>query len=190
MSEFGHLKNGFVNWQGQRVFVPWFGAPRIVLSAADETRVLKLRLMIDYSPIVFLVLFVVIAWWVDGSMEEAVLALCVVLLFGLALFLERRWSSHWPQQSAAPFSRSRFMVGYYRSRPFGDRVWEFGWGVGGTILIFRYFDLKFWASLDPWNDWLDALLAVAVVGMLVFFVFRHTVVSLVSLLPRIHRRMV
>jgi hypothetical protein len=135
------------------------------------------------------VLFVAIAWWIDGfgrSVEEAVGSACLGL-FGLAVFLEQRWSSHWPQQSAAPFSRSRFMVGYYRSRPFGDRVWEFGWGVGGTIFIFRYFDLKFWASLDPWNDWLDALLAVAVVGMLVFFVFRHTAVSLASLLPRIRR---
>ena len=192
MSEFGQLKNGFVNWQGHRVFVPWFGAPRIVPSAADETPVLKLRLTIDYAPIACVVLFVAIAWWIDGfgrSVEEAVLSLCLGL-FGLAVFLEQRWSSHWPQQSAAPFSRSRFMVGYYRSRPFGDRWWEAGWGVGGTILIFRYFDLEFWASLDPSNNWLGAMLALASVGLLMFVVFRHAVVSVVSLLPRIRRRAV
>lgn len=192
MSEFGRLKNGFVNWEGQRVFIPWVGAPRIVPSTADETRVLKLRLTIDYAPIVCVALFVAIAWWRDGlgrSVEEAVLALCLGL-FGFAVFLEQRWSSRWSRQSAAPLSRMRFMLSYCRSLSIGDRLWEAGWGVGGMILIFRVFDLEFWASLDPRNGSLAAMLGVAGVGLLVFFVFRHTIVSLVSLLPRIHRRMV
>lgn len=192
MSEFAHLKNGFVNWQGQRVFVPWFGAPRIVPSAADERRVLKLRLAIDYAPIVCVVLFIAIAWWAGGLgrlVEETVAALCLGL-FALALLLERRWSSHWPHQSAIPFSRSRFMVGYYRTRPFGDRVWEFGWGVGGIFLVFRYFDLEFWGSVDSWNDRLDAMSALAVVGLLIFCLFRHTAVSAISLLPRARPRAV
>jgi hypothetical protein len=189
MSEFARLNRGFVNWQGQRLFVPWFGAPRVVPSAVGETRILRLRFAMDFAPVTAVVLFVALAWWMDGlgrSVETAVLALGLGL-FGLAVFLERRWSSHWRPQSAAPFSRSRFMVGYYRSRPFGDRWWEAGWGVGGTILIFRYFDFEFWASLAPRSNWLETVEALAIVGLLMFLLTRHTAVTLISLLPRGHR---
>lgn len=189
MSEFGQLKNGFVNWQGQRVFVPWFGAPRIVPSASDEARILKLRFSIDYAPILVVALFFAIAWWIDGVAPWVTMAVLVLglALFGIALLLEQRWIGHWLRPSAAPLSRMRFMLSYYRSMSTGDRLWEVGWGVVGTVLVFRFFDLEFWASLDPWNDWLAAMPNVIVVGLLMFFVFRHTAVSLVSMLPRIHR---
>jgi hypothetical protein len=189
MSDFARLSNGFVNWQGQRVFVPWFGAPRIVPSAVGETRILRLRFAMDYAPILVVVLFFAIAWWIDGVapwVTMAVLALGLGL-FGLAVLLEQRWIGGWPRQSAAPLSRMRFMLNYYRSLSTGDRLWEVGWGVLGTVLIFRSFDLEFWASLDLWNDWLAAITNVTGVGLLMFFVFRHTAVSLMSMLPRIRR---
>ena len=188
MSDFARLNRGFVNWQGQRVFVPWFGAPRIVPSATDETRILKLRFSMDFVPILLVMLFVAIALWIgDGWVTTAVLAVGLGL-FGFAVFLEQRWSSRWPQLWAPPFSRSRFMVGYYRSRPFGDRVCEFALGVGGVALVDRAFDTNFWARLDAWGSWLAALPDLAGLGLLMFLVFRHTAVTLVSLLPRIHRR--
>jgi hypothetical protein len=159
-------------------------------SATDETRILKFRFSMDVAPILVVALFLAVAWWIDGV--ERWLAMAVLALgpglFGLPLFLEQRWISHWPQLAAVPFSRARFMISYYRSLPVGDRVWEVGWGVFGTILMFRYFDLEFWATLDPWDDWLAAILIVAGVGLLVFFVLRHTAVSLASLLPRTRRR--
>jgi hypothetical protein len=192
MSEFARLDRGFVNWRGHRVFVPWFGAPRIVPSATDEMRSLKLRFSMDIAPILVVVLFFAIAWWIDGVerwVAMAVLALGLGL-FGLPLVLERRWISHWPQLAAVPFSRARFMISYYRSLPVGDRVCELGWGVGGMALASRAFDMEFLARLEPWDNWLVAMPGLAGAGLLMFLVSRHTAVTLVSLLPRIHRRTV
>jgi hypothetical protein len=192
MSEFARLNRGFVNWQGQRVFVPWFGMPRVVPSAAGETRILRLRFAMDFAPVTAVVLFVALAWWMDGlgrSVEMAVLVLGLGL-FGLAVLLEQRWIGHWPQLSVAPFSRAKFMVSYYRSRPVGDRVLEFALGVGAVALLNRDFDRDFWARLDTWDNWLVALPDLVGFGLLAFLFSRHTMMTLISLLPRIHRRTV
>jgi hypothetical protein len=191
MSEFARLNRGFVNWRGHRVFVPWFGAPRIVPSATDETRILKLRFSMDFAPILVVALFLAIAWWIDGVERWVVIAVLALGLglFGLALFLEQRWVSHWPQLAVVPFSRARFMVSYYRSLPVGDRVWELALGVGGVALASRAFDMEFLARLEP-TDWLVAMPSLAGAGLLMLLVSRHAAVTLVSLLPRIHRRMV
>jgi hypothetical protein len=69
-------------------------------------------------------------------------------------------------------------------------VWEFGFGVGGVALVSRAFDEDFLARVEPWNNWLVAMPGLAGAGLMMFLVSRHTVVTLVSLLPRIHRRTV
>jgi hypothetical protein len=189
MSDYTRLNRGFVNWQGQRIFVPWFGAPRTVPPATDERRVLKLRFQLDIVPVLIVVLFVAIAVLSGGFkyLGEGTLAfgLC---LFAFAMFLEQRWIKHWPQQSQRPLSRVRFMLTYYRSLPVGDRMWELAFGLGGVALAGRALQSDFLARTQSWDNWFDAILSAVGLGLFTFLCARYAATALVSLLPSFHRR--
>ncbi len=141
MSEFARLKNGFVNWQGQRVFVPWFGAPRIVPSAADETRVLKLRLIdrLRPHPVSGALLLRSCGGW--AALEELARSSSArprgLVLFALAVFLERRWSrllATSGRQSPIQSALASWSAIYRSLSDWRSFVGSCS-GVGGTILF-------------------------------------------------------
>jgi len=186
MSEYDRLSKGFVNWQGQRVFVPWFGAPRIVPSAAAERRVLKLRFAVEPVVAVLLVLFLVIARWLDEADVVAALEVAMATglgVFGFAALVEQRWTRQWSHQTAARFSRSRFMLSYFRSLPVLDRI--IGLGLDAVVLALcgraLYYD--FLARIEPWENWLVATLSVALLALMTFFAARGAALVLLSLAP-------
>lgn len=193
MSEFGQLKNGFVSWQGQRVFVPWLSAPRIVPSAADETRLVLLRFALESFVGLALVLYFVVAWLHDdaGDVVASEMAMGSVLgTLGLAVFLEQRLTGQWLRQTRAPFGRARFMLGYFRSQPWFDRFYEFGFGAVLLALAGRALHSDFLARVEPWDNWLATTLSAATFGVMMFWAARHSMLALLSLIPVPRKRTV
>lgn len=143
MSDHARLSQGFVNWQGQRVFVPWFGALRIGPSADDEARIVKLRDRAHVAvaiAIVSILILLGIALWLFkpfmGSMsfgDHSVLAvmLSLVVVFGWCWWIERKQVSNWPIYR---LSRQEFLSDCFRSLPMLERLAASGWNATGMLI--------------------------------------------------------
>lgn len=145
MGDHDRLDKGFVNWQGARVFAPWFGPLRTVPSAEDEVGIVKLRerahlvMAIGFLPV--LALLAVAAWLLrpvlghipPGDHTVLIVMLCLVAVFGPYWRIERKRTQQWP---AFPANRHVFLTNYYRGLSRGERLSALGWsGVGALICI-------------------------------------------------------
>jgi hypothetical protein len=143
MGEHNRLSKGFVNWQGERVFLPWFGALRIAPSAEDEIRIVKLRYRAHVAmPFAFvpIVALLGLGWRLlspmtgprsFGDISVLVVMLTIVAVFGCCWLIERKRSDGWP---IASVDRPQFLVRYYRSHSRAERLSALAWhGVGAMI---------------------------------------------------------
>jgi hypothetical protein len=178
------LDRGFITWQGRRVFVPWLGAPRIVPSAEDEVRVLKIRFRLDWVLAVTVVPFLVAGAWIANGATLLALISGLLAVFGAGFLIERRRIRAWPRLINARFARTLFLRHYFRGLPLGERVSALCWsGLGALIAIQGLSDLvpiliEAWD--DPWSvAWLAGILASLL--MLGFLTLRHFAIVLLSL---------
>jgi hypothetical protein len=157
MGDLNRLSKGFVNWQGERVFVPWLGSLRIVPSAQDEVRILKLRyrahivMAIGFVPILLLVGIVfgllAAAFGPPAVGDHSVLAVmvCIVIVFGLCGRIERKLIDAWP---ILPTSRRAFLLDYYCALPTRERLEALVWnGVGAVICLSAF--VHYIGTLSP-----------------------------------------
>lgn len=145
MSDFERLDSGFTNWRGKRVFVPSFGAPRIVPTAEDEVRILRMEFGMDIVLAVYIVALFITARWLAAHVGTDTFVFGIILLASGILsivvvlsILRRRWLRRWPLLSTARFSRSRFILEYLRSMSVLERLFELFWGLCG-LLVFAPF---------------------------------------------------
>jgi fatty acid desaturase len=122
VSESDRLSKGFVNWQGQRVFVPWFGAPRIVPTTDSEVRVLKVRFRLDIAIAMAIIPFCAIGVWLGNPWGFVAAVLAVSIVVGSGVLLQHRHVRQWPRLMTVKFARLRFMLGYFRSLRIMERV--------------------------------------------------------------------
>ena len=107
MSDFARLNKGFVNWQGQRVFVPWFGALRIVI-AADE---IPIRRNGERQHYVWALAFfpsVIAAFWIGDPDPMRGLVVGIALSLAFSWLRDYRHVRHWPKLAGR--------VGYWQFR--------------------------------------------------------------------------
>jgi hypothetical protein len=196
------LDKGFVNWQGQRVFVPMFGAPRLVPTARDEVRVVKLKfrthLVMAATFIVPILLLIGLGALVDGAGSASsdapgtpdaegtdVVALIVCMVFGVGAILERRHWRSWPRLDLRSFARTRFLWAYFRGQPVKERMLELG--LSGLALLFLLGTFRevidSIEGADPaW--WLFRVgVALLALGGFGFLVVRHASMILASFAP-------
>ncbi|WP_119300497.1 hypothetical protein [Dongia deserti] len=189
MSDYTRLNRGFVNWQGQRVFVPWFGAPRIVPSAQEETRVLKMRYRMDIITASTLILFFVAARSIGDSDVLAVATGAAIAsglsALGCGMLLEHCWVRDWLPLTTAWSSRIRFMLSYFRTLPILDRVKELGWGALGGAICGKALYSMLLAPGEGWREyWFVVSPMLIGFSVLTFLAARHAVLALFSLPPR------
>jgi hypothetical protein len=180
------LDKGFVTWQGRRVFVPWFGAPRIVPTAPDEVRVVKLKFRMDTGIAMAAIPFGALSIWLGTPWGFAFAVLGVVLVLAASVLAQRRHVGEWPPLMTASFARHRFMLGYFRSLRFMERVNALGWAGLGIYFSLTLLVPAILALLKTSGDgWLMARLAALSLGpgLWAFLAGRHAMLALLSLLP-------
>jgi hypothetical protein len=195
------LDKGFVTWNGHRVFVPMFGAPRLVPMAQDEVHVVKLKfrmhLVMAAIFIVPILLLIGIRALVNGAVDTYkdapildgeqgdLLALVVCLVFGIGAALERRHWRAWPPLDPQGFSRARFLQAYFRGQTLSDRMLELGLsGLALFYLLPRFREvIESIEASDP--AWWLVHFGAAVLGLggLSFLVLRHASIILASFVP-------
>lgn len=191
------LDMGFVTWQGQRVFVPsWFGAPRIVLTAEDEVRILKLKYrMYAMLAASIVVLGVTSVWFsLDSSMDMLVpaavgLQSIILLILAVLVVRERRYFARWPVYALTRFSRSGFMLRYFRSLPARSRLYELCWGLFGlwifSPMLINAGQAPLASSADTWSPARLAFagLVLAALGLPTFFAARYALLAALAFVP-------
>ena len=84
MRDFERLDKGFVNWQGQRLFVPMVGGPRIVPTAESEVRVLTLKFRMYGTLAAYLAALVVAAVALSDQIRMGTFVLgAIVFVYGI-----------------------------------------------------------------------------------------------------------
>lgn len=180
------LDKGFVTWQDRRVFVPWFGTPRIVPTAADEVRVVKLKFRMDIGIAMAVIPFGAMSIWLGSPWGFAVAALGVALIFAAGVLAQHSHVREWPRLTTAKFARHRFMLGYFRSLRLMEGVNALGWATLGLYFSLTLLVPAILALIEkPGDAWLTARLAALSLGpgLWTFLAGRHAMLALLSLLP-------
>jgi hypothetical protein len=195
------LDKGFVTWNGQRVFVPMFGAPRLVPSELDEVRVVKLKFRMDLVVaaifIVPILLLIGIRALVDGAGDASndapvlggekgdLLALVVWLVLGIRAVLERRHWRVWPPLDPQGFSRTRLLRAFFHSQTVNDRTLKLALSGLALFFLFSMFreGIESIEASDP-EWWIIRFSAgLLVFGSFGFLLFRHASIILASFVP-------
>ncbi len=199
MSDYTRLNKGFVNWEGQRVFVPWFGAPRIVQSAQNEIRVLKVRFYAHVAMAIAFLPLLVIAGWIGGfhvflDLTSGVffgLLFALTITFGIGWAIERWNTRNWPILTTSRFGRSRFMISYLRTRSVLLRADELWWGLAASLFcVGNLLTMVLRVSENFVDAWLPLRLVCVLLGtgLVSFLSVRHAVLAFLSLVPRFAAR--
>jgi hypothetical protein len=199
MSDYTRLNKGFVNWQGQRVFVPWFGGPRVVQSAQNEIRVLKVRFYAHIAMAMAFLPLVVVAGWIGGfhlffDLSSSIffgMLFALSIIFGIAWTIERWSIRNWPILTTSRFGRSQFMIGYLRSRSVLMRADELWWGLSASLVcVGNLVTMMLRVSENSVDAWLPLRLVCILLGtgLVSFLSARHTVIALLSVLPISRKR--
>jgi hypothetical protein len=199
MSDFARLNKGFVNWQGQRVFVPCFGAPRIVQSAQSEIRALNVRFYAHIAMAIAFLPLLVVAGWIGGfhvslDLTSAIifgLLFALSITFGIAWTIERWIIRNWPFLTTSRFSRSQFMIGYLRSRSLLMRADELLWGLAASFFcVGNLLTMVLRVSENLVDAWLPLRLVGILLGtgLVSFLSARQAVLALLSLIPHSRKR--
>jgi hypothetical protein len=195
------LDKGFVTRAGRRIFVPWFGAPRVVPTSNDEVRILKLKFRMHFvmaAALICAALIALLIVFLLGAQQGTVatspqgkstgvevvvsFALAISVVFGCGALLEYRHYRTWPRLFNASFAHERFMLAYFQGLPIWARVGALGWSVPGLILCLPALG-QMMAQQGAFDDhWFLLKLAVALLGpgLLGFLAFRHIVIALAS----------
>ena len=194
------LDKGFVTWQGRRVFVPLWDAPRIAPTADDEVRLVKFKFRMHFVMagifIAPVLLFLAAGALADGmqvvpasggsdASGYALIALIVCAVFGLGATVERRYYRSWPLLDTNSFARTRFLWTYFRNLSAGERMIELGWSGLALLFLFSVL-LQTIRPIDNFGDsWWLSQYAVALSGVGAFglLVIRHAAIIVASLLP-------
>ncbi len=180
------LDKGFVTWDGQRIFVPWFGAPRIVPTAGDEVRVVKLKFRMDIGIAMAIIPFGFMSIWLGNPWGFVFAALGIVLVLATGVLSQRRQVREWPRLTTARFAHPRFMFSYFRSLRIMERVNALGWAALGLYFSVPFLVLAIVTLIETFGDgWLVARLAVILLGpgLWTFLAGRYAMLALLSLLP-------
>ncbi|MBL9034231.1 MAG: hypothetical protein JNN33_05670 [Rhodospirillaceae bacterium] len=185
------LDRGFVNWRGQRVFVPWFGAPRVAPSAEDEVRVLKNRFRLDWIVAVTVVPFLAAGAWIVSRESLLALVLGLWAVFAGVVLIEHRRVRRWPRLTSARFSRSTFLLSYYRSLPRGERVSTLFWSGLVAFLCIQWLStlISNFTPATAGDSRSAAMFGALLFALLVlaFLALRNTVILLLSFKPENRR---
>jgi hypothetical protein len=181
------LDRGFVTWQGRRVFVPWFGPPRLVESAEDEVRVLKNRLRLDWIVAVTVVPFLAAGAWIISRESLLALVLGLWVAFGVGALIEGRRIRDWPRLTSARLSRNVFLWNYFRRLPLGERLGTLWWsGLGAGVCLSWLWDLlsplSLAANAEGWSIILFGGIFLSVL-MPALLALRQAAIVLLALLP-------
>jgi hypothetical protein len=198
VSDFDRLSMDFVNRRRQRDFVPSFGGPRVVPTSDDEVSVLKAQFSMDIILAIYVAAVFAAAVWLSAHVTLSMFALAsmilassipaIFLIFGV---LQRRCFRRWPLHSTSRFSRFRFLLSYFRSRPIAERIFELLRGLAGFFLFG-----------DLLGDMMEDVLAsppgissptrlvfvgmvTSIMGIVVFRSARHSLIVALALLPRV-----
>lgn len=191
MSDYTRLDKGFVNWHGQRVFVPWFGVPRIVPTTDAEVRVLKIRFRLDIAIAMAIIPVCAAGIWLGNPWGFVGAVLAVSIVVGSGVLLQHRHVRQWPRLLTVKFARLRFMLGYFRSLRAMERVNAIGWGGLGLLYSLPLFLLTIEKLIEaPGDSWFVVRLAVALLGpgLWTYLAARHAMLALLSLLPEWRRQ--
>lgn len=191
MSEFARLDWSFVNWQGQRILVPWFGAPRISPSTEDELRVLKARYRAHIWMALAFVPSMAVGVWLGDLEGFSGIMVGISMVFGIYWAIERRQTRLWPMIDGSRFARDRFLLAYLRSRPIGERLKELTWsGLGLLICAPMLVAWSVTAVESVEIAWFPLKLAFVMIGpgLLTFLTVRHAAIVLRSLVPDMRKR--
>jgi hypothetical protein len=191
MSDYTRLNKGFVNWQGQRIFVPYLGAPRIASSIGEELGLLKARYRAHiWMALAFVPSIVVGVWFgdIDGFTGITV-GLSVV--FGICWAFERRRIRTWPIFDRSRFAGVRFTLFYLRSQSVVARLNALTWSGLGLLLCAPILVKWILVVADGVDTWSPLRLAFIVLGpgLLTLLTARHTAIALLSLIPVSRKRL-
>lgn len=180
------LDKGFVTREGQRIFVPWFGAPRIVPTAGDEARVVTLKFRMDIGIAMAIIPFGAMSIWLGSPWGLVFAASGIAIVLTTGVLSQRRHVREWPRLTTARFARLRFMLDYFRSLRIMERVTALGWAVLGLYFSLPLLVLTIVTLIETFGDgWLMARLAVILLGpgLWTLLAGRHAMLALISLLP-------
>lgn len=186
MRDLRRLDKGFVTLEGQRIFVPWFGTPRIVPSAADEVAVVKARY---WAHLVMAIVFfpaLMLGLSLGDPIGFSGVAAAISLVFGAGSVFEGRRARAWPRFGSGVFANTRCMLGYFRSLPFMHRVNTFGWNAFAVLLGWPVLLIAIASTNASLGTAMFAVnLSVLVIGplLLTLFFLRNAILAMFSLLP-------
>lgn len=186
MRDLRRLDKGFATLNGQRVFVPWFGTPRIVPSAADEIAVVKRRYRAHVVMAIVFIPSLMLGLWSGDPLGFSGVAAALSLVFGGGALFEHRRVRTWPAGAWGYFANSQFMIGYYRALPLAHRLNVLGWSVGLCLLFWPVLLISVGLTTAEYGSWMILLrFAILVLGpgLLFLFFLRTALVALFSLLP-------
>ena len=185
MSEYTRLNKGFVNWHGQRVFVPYVGAPRIAPSIGEELGLLKARYRAHIWMALAFVPSIVVGVWFGDIDGFTGITVGVSVVFGIYWAFERRRIRTWPIFDRSRFAGVRFMLFYLRTRSMVERLNALTWSGLGLLLCAPILAKWIFVAADGVDAWAPLRLAFIVLGpgLLTLLTARHTAIALLSLIP-------
>ena len=191
MSEYTRLNKGFVNWQGQRIFMPYLGAPRIASSIGEELGLLKARYRAHIWMALAFVPSIVVGVWFGDIDGFTGITVGISVVFGIYWAFERRRIRTWPIFDRSRFAGVRVMLFHLRARPMVERLNALTWSGLGLLLCAPI--LVKWILVAAEGDivWFPLRLAFIVIGpgLLTLLTARHTAIALASLIPVSRKRL-
>lgn len=191
MSDYTRLNKGFVNWQGQRVFAPYLGVPRIAPSIGEELGLLKARYRAHIWMALAFVPSIVVGVWFGDIDGFTGITVGVSVVFGIYWAFERRRIRTWPTFDRSQFAGVRFMLFYLRSRSMVERLNALTWSGFGLLLCAPILAKWILVAAEDVDVWSPLRLAFIVLGpgLLTLLTARHTAIALLSLIPVSRKRL-
>lgn len=191
MSEYTRLNKGFVNWQAQRIFVPYLGAPRIAPTLGEELGLLKARYRAHIWMALAFVPSIAVGVWFGDIDGFTGITVGVSVVFGIYWAFERRRIRTWQIFDRSQFAGVRFMLFHLRTRPMVERLNALTWSGLGLLLcapILAKWVLVAASGVDA--AWFPLRLAFIVLGpaLLTLLTARHAAIALLSLIPNSRKR--
>ncbi|WP_162916709.1 hypothetical protein [Dongia deserti] len=182
------LSRVFVEWQGQRVFVPWFGALRVVPSAENGSRLARAH---ERTHIVLALGFfpgVAAAFWIGEPDLLRGLLVGMVIVLGASIIRDYRHVRAWPKLNAGGYWQ--FNLARLQSLPAAEWLQALAPKLA-AVLIFSliYFPLEGWLAEDAGSTPLAVKWALIILGpgFLGFLLMRDAAIVVVSLMLRLRR---
>lgn len=180
-----------MNWQGQRIFAPYLGAPRTAPSIGEELGLLKARYRAHIWMALAFVPSIAVGVWFGDIDGFTGITVGVSLVFGIYCAFERRRIRTWPILDRSRFAGVRFMLFHLRSRPMLERLNALTWSGLGLLLCAPILAKWILIAAEGVDVWSPLRLAFIVLGpgLLTLLTARHTAIALLSLTPVSRKRL-